>query len=86
MPGENQIEYYSGLRRGMLNVLVLPCAANDFKPPVKSISLRRPGLVKGKRLIVLEGEYGAQLGLLTYLHKLRDEQGIETDAATKGGK
>ena len=77
LPREGQVEFYSGLRRGALNFLLLPMEANGGKPPVKSISLRRPGNSKGKRLIALEGIFGSQPGLLTYLRKLRDEQPAE---------
>ncbi len=31
--------------------LVLPCAANDFKPPVRSVVLRKKGKARGIRLI-----------------------------------
>ena len=58
---------YSGLSRSKLNELVLPCPANDFKPPVKSIVLRRKGAVKGCRLI----SYSA---LIFFLNKLAQEQ------------
>lgn len=32
-------------------MLVLPCKENDYKPPVRSFTLRRKGRVKGVRLI-----------------------------------
>ena len=41
----------SGLSRSYLNLLVLPCPQNDFKPPVRSFVLRRPGARTGVRLI-----------------------------------
>jgi hypothetical protein len=41
----------TGLTRGFLNLLVLPCKENDFKPPVRSFSLRRKGRAKGVRLV-----------------------------------
>lgn len=44
---------WTGLTRSKLNELVLPCAANDFKPPVRSACLRQRGRVKGVRLIHL---------------------------------
>lgn len=52
---------YSGLTRSKLNELVLPCAANNFKPPVKSVCLRKKGATKGVRLIVYKS-------LMEYLH------------------
>lgn len=41
----------TGLTRGFLNLLVLPCTENDYKPPVRSFSLRRKGRAKGVRLV-----------------------------------
>ena len=41
----------TGMKRGTLNILVLPCKENDYKPPVRSFTLRRKGHVKGVRLI-----------------------------------
>ena len=45
---------YTGLSRSALTTLVTPCAANDFKPPVHSVSLRRRGTARGVRLISLQ--------------------------------
>ena len=42
---------HTGLTRAKMNELVLPCEANQFKPPVHSVSLRRPGQLKGVRLV-----------------------------------
>ncbi|MBE7159222.1 MAG: hypothetical protein INR62_12475 [Rhodospirillales bacterium] len=67
MPSPRGHEFYSGLRRGALNQLVLPCDKNGHKPPVASISLRKPGRVKGTRLIVLAS-------LLDYLRGLQKTQ------------
>ena len=41
----------TGLTRSFLNLLVLPCKENDFKPPVRSFSLRRKGRARGVRLV-----------------------------------
>jgi hypothetical protein len=41
----------TGLKRGYLNLLILPCRDNDYKPPVRSFCLRRKGSAKGVRLI-----------------------------------
>ena len=41
----------SGLSRSALNELVLPSEKNHFRPPVRSHSLRKPGQIKGVRLI-----------------------------------
>ena len=67
LPSGKEVEIHSGLRRGSLNQLVLPCAANNFRPPVKSFAIKRPGAVKGRRLIVLAS-------LLSFLRKLQQEQ------------
>ena len=44
----------TGLTRSGINELVLPCESNDFRPPVKSVSLRKRGAAKGVRLIVYQ--------------------------------
>ena len=43
----------TGLTRSKLYDLISPSEDNGFKPPVKSVSLRKPGQTKGTRLIVL---------------------------------
>ena len=63
LPSGKETEFYSGLKRGSLNLLILPCAANGHRPLVKSISLRRTGQAKGKRLIVLASLLGYLRGL-----------------------
>ena len=45
---------WTGLSRSKLNQLILPCDANGYSPPVKSVSLRPRGALKGTRLILLE--------------------------------
>lgn len=42
---------HTGLSRSSLNELVLPAATNDWKPPVKSVVLRKRGAIRGIRLI-----------------------------------
>ena len=51
----------TGLTRSKLYDLISPSEDNDFKPPVKSVSLRKPGQIKGTRLIVCQS-------LLDYLY------------------
>lgn len=51
LPPSGQKCPVTGLTRGYLNLLVLPCRENDFKPPVRSFTLRRKGRAKGVRLI-----------------------------------
>ncbi|MFT5471513.1 MAG: site-specific DNA recombinase [Verrucomicrobiales bacterium] len=55
----------TGLTRGVLNDLILPNKRNGFNPPVKSVSHRREGNVRGTRLIVWES-------LKTYLERQRN--------------
>ena len=45
---------FTGLTRSKLYELISPNEDNGFKPPVKSVSLRKPGQTKGTRLIVLQ--------------------------------
>jgi hypothetical protein len=35
----------------MMNSLILPCATNGNRPPVKSVVLRRRGCLRGIRLV-----------------------------------
>ena len=62
LPTGDHVEFYSGLKRGKLNQLILPGGQNGGVPPVRSISLRPRGSTKGKRLIVLSS-------LLEYLRR-----------------
>ena len=46
---------YTGLRRSMLNSLILPTAANNYQPPVRSVVVKsHRGATRGVRLIVTE--------------------------------
>ena len=72
LPSGKATEFHSGLKRGALNLLILPCEANAYRPPVESVSLRRRGHAKGKRLIVLAS-------LLNYLRGLQAEQSSAKD-------
>ena len=67
LPAVGEREPYTGLARSTLNELILPCEANDNRPPVPSKVIRRKGAVRGIRLIPLES-------LLSYLHSLGAEQ------------
>jgi hypothetical protein len=53
LPPVGSLEPNSGLKRGKLNQLILPTAENDWRPPVRSISLRPRNCIRGKRLIHL---------------------------------
>lgn len=68
LPKNGSREYWSGLSRSALNLLVLPCEQNGFRAPVYSISLRKKGRTRGNRLILLESDPGdSRKGLLNYL-------------------
>jgi hypothetical protein len=54
---------YTGLSRTSLNELVVPCAANDFAPPVRSYVKKKRGAARGIRLVDLGS-------LLSYLRSL----------------
>src|SRR5690348_6803105 len=51
LPQPGQTDPIFALKRSYLNLLVLPCRENSYRPPVKSILLRRKGTRKGVRLI-----------------------------------
>lgn len=51
----------TGLSRTALNAIILPTVANESKPPVKSVAVRKPGQKRGWRLINVAS-------LLGYLH------------------
>lgn len=51
LPKSGQRDAIFSLSRSTWNLLILPCKANNFRPPIKSISLRKPGAVRGVRLI-----------------------------------
>jgi len=58
-----------GLSRSTLNELTIPCAANDFKPPVRSVLIRKRNALRGIRLV-------DETALLKYLSDLANEQAI----------
>ncbi len=64
LPKPGRSCFWTGLTRSKLNELVLACHGNDFKPQVKSRSLRKAGAIKGVRLIHLQSliEYIEQAG------------------------
>jgi hypothetical protein len=51
LPPPGQKCRVTGLTRSYLNLLVLPCLENDFKPPVRSFTLRQKGRARGVRLV-----------------------------------
>ena len=66
LPKNGEREHYSGLGRSYLNSLILPTVKNNYKPPVKSHSIRPRGALRGKRLIVLDS-------LLSYIKQQSTE-------------
>jgi hypothetical protein len=54
---------FTGLSRSTLNELTIPGPANDGRPPVKSVVLRKRGAVRGIRLISYESLMGYLAGL-----------------------
>lgn len=60
----------TGLSRSHLNSLILPSAQNGHKPPVKSVSLRKRGAVRGVRLIPTDA-------LLGYLRSEMNALGLD---------
>lgn len=53
---------FTGLTRSGLNNLILPCALNGHRPPVRSVCLRQRGAVRGTRLICYDS-------LISYLRQ-----------------
>lgn len=51
LPAPGQRDPLTGLSRTTLSELVLPCCANGFKPPVRSVLLKKRGATRGIRLI-----------------------------------
>jgi len=51
LPPAGQQDPIFGLKRSYLNLLILPCRENGYRPPVKSIVLHRTRGRKGVRLI-----------------------------------
>ncbi len=51
LPPAGEHDPVFGLKRSFLNSLILPCRENSWRPPVKSIVLRRKRARKGVRLI-----------------------------------
>jgi hypothetical protein len=52
---------WTGLSRSTLYHLIMPDQGNNWKPPVRSHSIRRPGNIRGRRVIHLQS-------LLDFLH------------------
>lgn len=70
LPAPGTRDSWTGLSRGTLCELVVACAANDFKPPVRSVVLKKKGAVRGIRLIDLPS-------LLAHLNRLADDANFD---------
>lgn len=67
LPRPGQRDPHFGLSRSGWNELILSCAANGEKPPVKSFVRSKPGKIRGCRFILYEA---ARL----YFERLAKEQ------------
>lgn len=47
---------YSGLTRSMMDSLVRPCAANKFRPPVRSSRLKQAGTAGRRGAVLIDAE------------------------------
>jgi len=54
LPPAGEKDPLFALTRSYLNMLILPCRENGFRPPVKSFVLRRTRARKGVRLIEIQ--------------------------------
>jgi hypothetical protein len=51
LPKPGKHDPFTGLSRSALNILICPCKENDFRPLVRSCTLRRKGTMRGVRLV-----------------------------------
>jgi hypothetical protein len=65
LPKPGQQRPLTGSSRSQLNQLIVPNELNEFKPPVRSVSLRNRGQIKSVRLVVVDS-------LLEYLYSLEN--------------
>jgi hypothetical protein len=54
LPKPRERDPVFGLSRSYLNVLILPSSENNYRPPVRSVVLRRKGAKTGVRLISVQ--------------------------------
>ena len=67
---------WTGLSRGKLNQLVLPCKENGFNPPVRSVSIRQRGQQRGVRLVFFDS-------LMDYLKSCETDWNKEREDAAE---
>ena len=68
---------HTGLSRSTLNELTIPGPANDNRPPVKSVVLKKRGAMRGIRLISYDS-------LMAYLESLSDKNNVPSSKKKKG--
>jgi hypothetical protein len=66
LPSPGSRDALTNLSRSTLSELILPCPANDHKPPVRSLVIKKRGAVRGIRLINYDS-------LLDHLRSLESE-------------
>jgi hypothetical protein len=66
---------YTGLKRGVLERLCVPSKRNNYKAPVRSVSLKEPGMRKAARLVNYKS-------LTTFLASLEAAQASLTPGGT----
>ena len=67
---------WTGLSRGKLNQLVLPCEANGYNLPVRSVSIRQRGQQRGVRLVFFDS-------LMDYLKSCETDWTKERDGSVE---
>ena len=69
LPRSGDRDPLCGLSRSTLNELILPCAGNSHRPPVRSIVVKKRGAMRGIRLIHVPS-------LSSYLNSLADDASV----------
>ena len=54
LPKNGETDPWFGWSRTFWNQKILPCDANNQKPPIKSIVVKQPGTKRGIRLILFD--------------------------------
>lgn len=67
VPKPGEVDPYFGAARTFWNERILPTPENGFRPPIRSISDRKKGAIRGVRFIIYESA-------LAYFQKLEAEQ------------
>jgi hypothetical protein len=78
LPKTRERDPIFGMSRSSLNELIIPCPENDYRPPVRSVVLRKRGARTGIRLIDIES-------MRAYLNR-NVEPGYQPDATALTGQ